>query len=76
MSILIAFDIPYFCYIPHRVRAGGGGVGGRVSPFLNAQYRENLIIATEQMQWTSFTGICFQCIVQSEMKTACQRDNI
>ena len=60
MSILIAFGIPYFCYIPHRVRAGGGvcvcvwggggGGGARVSPFLNARYRENLIIATEQMQ--------------------------
>ena len=55
MSILIAFGIPYFCYIPHRVRAGGGGCvcwggGARVSPFLNARYRENLIIATEQMQ--------------------------
>ena len=28
----------------------GGGGGARVSPFLNARYRENLIIATEQMQ--------------------------
>ena len=73
MSILIAFGIPYFCYIPHRVRAGGGGGGGGGGapfffyippgagggggggggegvPFLNARYRENLIIATEQMQ--------------------------
>ena len=29
---------------------GAGGAGARVSPFLNARYRENLIIATEQMQ--------------------------
>ena len=44
--------IPYFCDIPHRVRAGGGGGGGgeRVSPFLNGRYRETLIIAAEQVK--------------------------
>ena len=29
---------------------GGGGGGARVSPFLKTRYRENLIIAAEQMQ--------------------------
>ena len=42
--------IPYFCDIPQGPRRWGGEGGGRVSPFLNGRYRENLIIATEQVK--------------------------
>ena len=43
--------IPYFCDIrTGSAQVGGGGGGGRVSPFLNGRYRENLIIATEQVK--------------------------